>query len=111
MLDMVTSPEDVLAFLRPHLTGATGPDQIAKIMAPLALDSAWAYLGGSGSRQQIFQLDGNTRAVFQFGAADNLVAYGAYHDNKPWERKPAGANVSPVSGSDVSLILVTGKSL
>lgn len=105
----MTSPEDMLAFLKPRLTGATRPDDIATMMAPLASDSAWAYLGGSGARQQIFRLRGDLRVVFEFDGTDKLVAYGAYRNAKPWEKGP-GAQVSAVSGSDVSLILVGGKS-
>jgi hypothetical protein len=104
----MTSLEDVLAFLGPRLNGATGPGEIARIMAPLASDSGWAYLGGSGSRQQIFHLEGNLRAVFLFSGKDNLVAYGVYRDTEPWKKTPNG-QVSPVSNSDVLLILVEGK--
>jgi hypothetical protein len=105
---IMTSLEDVLAFLRPRLNSATGPDEIAKMMAPLASDFGWAYLGGSGSRQQIFQLEGNLRAVFQFSGTDMLVAYGIYRNTDPWKKTPSG-QMSPVSNSEVSLILVEGE--
>lgn len=101
----MTSLEEILQFLRPRLNKATGPDEIATIMAPLASDFGWAYLGGSGSRQQIFQLEGNLRVVFQFNGADKLVAYGAYLSTELWKKTPRG-QVSPVSNSDVPLILV-----
>jgi hypothetical protein len=103
---VTTSPEDILNCLKPHLSGATQADEVAALMASLTSDFAWAYLGGSGARQQIFRIEGDLRAVFEFDAADKLVAYGAYCDHEPWEAVPAGAPTSPVSSSDVSLILV-----
>lgn len=101
----MTSPEDVLTFLKPRLTGAMRPEEIATLMAPLASGSAWAYLGGSGARQQIFRLSGNLRAVFQFGVAEKLIAYGAYCSVEPWEKELVEP-VSPVSGLSISLILL-----
>ena len=100
----MTSPEDIMEFLKPHLTGSTYRDDIATLMAPLALDSVWVHLGGSGARQQIFMLHENMRAVFQFDAGDRLVAYGVYRSTEPWEKDKKNA---PVSSSDVSLTLVS----
>lgn len=105
----MTSPEDMVAFLKPRLTGTTRPEEVAAMMAPLASDSAWAYLGGSGLRQRIFRLAGDLRVVFEFDGADHLVAYGAYRTGAPWERDASGTQVSPVSGSEVTLVLVGGE--
>lgn len=98
----MTAPDDILAFLKPRVSGATHPDEVAMLMTPLASDSAWVHLGGSGARQQIFLLPEDLRAVFQFDGDDRLVAYGVYQSTEPWE----GTNVSPASSSQVSLILV-----
>jgi hypothetical protein len=102
---MMTSPDDILALVKSRVTGATRCEEIAALMAPLASDSAWAHLGGSGARQQIFQLHGDLRAVFQFDTDDRLVAYGAYRSTEPWEKDQT--RMSPVSSSDVSLFLVS----
>jgi hypothetical protein len=98
----MTSPDDILTFLKRRVSSATHPDDVAALMTPLASDSAWVHLGGSGARQQIFLLPKDSRAVFQFDGNDRLVGYGVYQSNGPWD----GNNVLPVSGSDVSLILV-----
>src|SRR5438105_15521549 len=92
--DMMTSPNDILVFVKQHVTGATRCDEIATLMAPLASDSAWVHLGGSGARQQTFLLHGDLRAVFQFDAGDRLMAYGAYRSTEPWEKDQA--RISPV---------------
>jgi hypothetical protein len=106
---MMTSPEKILAYLKPRVSGATHRGEIATLMAPLASDSAWVHLGGSGARQQIFLLHGDLRAVFQFDTGDRLVAYGAYRSTELWEKNQTSTPVSPVSSSDVSLIFVSGK--
>jgi hypothetical protein len=98
----MTSPDDILAFLKSRVSGATHPDEVATLMTPLASDSSWVYLGGSGARQQLFLLPEDLRAVFQFDGDDRLVAYGVYQSTEPWE----STNVLPASNSDVSLILV-----
>ena len=105
----MTSPDDILTFLKSRVTSAMNPGEIASIMASLASDSAWVYLGGSGARRQLFLLPGGLRAVFQFDGADRLVGYGAYQSTEPWEKDQTGTLVSPVSGSDVELILVSGE--
>jgi len=101
----MTTPDDLLKYLQPRLNGATRSDEITTMMIPFVSDSGWAYLGGSGSRQQIFQLEGNLRAVFQFSGADKLEAYGVYRSAESWKKTP-GVQVPPASSSDVSLILV-----
>jgi|SRR5262245_35293029 len=100
------SPDELLAFLQSHVNVLATESDIAKIMRPLASDSAWAYLGGSGARQQIFRLPGDLRAVFQFDGYDRLVAYGAYRTAAPWREVKAGESADPVSSPEVSLILV-----
>lgn len=107
--NLITPPDEILAFLKSHLTGATQLGEIDTLMASQVLDSAWVYLGGSGMRQQIFLLHGNLRVIFQFDADDWLVAYGVYRSTEPWEKGEADVLVSPVSSSDVSLIFVPGK--
>lgn len=104
----MTTPEDILKFLQPRLNGATRSDEITAMMIPFASDSGWAYLGGSGSRQQIFQLEGNLRAVFQFNGTDKLEAYGVYRSTESWKQTPE-VQVSPAPSSDLSLILVEDK--
>ncbi|HST62319.1 MAG TPA: hypothetical protein VLK84_26685 [Longimicrobium sp.] len=101
----MTSPQDLLAFLQPRLSAASGPDDVAALMAPLASDSAWVHLGGSGARQQLFRLPGDVRAVFQFDGTDRLVAYGAWRGTEPWE---VGGDDTPLmpAGPDVPLIFV-----
>ena len=101
----MTSPQDLLAFLQPRLSAAARPDDVAALMAPLASDSAWVHLGGSGARQQLFLFPGDVRAVFQFDGTDRLVAYGAWRGTEPWERGGADALVMP-AGPDVPLIFV-----
>jgi len=81
------------------------PSDIATLMAPLALDSAWVYLGGSGARQQVFLLQNNLRVMFQFHAGERLVAYGAYQCEEVWEKDQADMLISSPPGVDVPLII------
>lgn len=99
----ITSPQDLLAFLRPRLSAADGPDDVAALVAPLASDSAWVHLGGSGARQQLFRFPGDVRAVFQFDGMDRLVAYGVWRGTGPWA---SGADTVMPAGPDVPLIFV-----
>lgn len=103
----LTSPDDILALLKLRVSGDTHHDEIATLMAPLALDSAWVYLGGSGARQQIYLLPNGVRVVFQFDVNDWLVAYGSYQTTDSWDKDQVGASISPVHGSAVTMILVS----
>lgn len=74
----------LLAMLRDRVDRTTRVDDVAALMAPLASDSAWVHLGGSGTRQQIFRIGARQRAVFEFDGDDRLVAYGAYDSSGTW---------------------------
>ncbi len=65
-------------FLATRIGGAAHCDEIAALMAPLATDSRWVYLGGSGARQRIYRVSPEMCVVFQFGHDDVLVAYGVF---------------------------------
>ena len=99
----MNSPDELLAFLKQRVNSNTTASDIGELIGPLASDSVWAYLGGSGARQQIFRLSGDLRAVFEFDGNDRLVAYGAYSSSKPWIKT---ASADPVSSDEVSLILL-----
>ena len=72
-------------------------------MAQPASDSGWIYLGESDARQQIFRLNGNLRAVFEFDRNDRLVAYGSFETTEPWKQD---GSEPMVPDSDVPLILL-----
>lgn len=99
---MITT-KDISEFLIEHLENSANTEDIAKIMKTLEIDSAWVYLGGSGARQQIFQLRNNVRVVFQFDGDDNLVAYGVYESEETLENDRKNFKIYPVSGPDVLL--------
>jgi hypothetical protein len=90
--------DELVAFLGPRLSSATKVDDVAALMAPLASDSAWVYLGGSGARQQIFRVADDTRAVFQFTGDDLLTAYAVYQSDDAWP-----ANM-PVTGVTLTVV-------
>lgn len=98
----MNSPDDLSAFLRSRLTAETSLADIADLMAPLAINSFWVPLGGSGARQEIFRLPENLRALYQFDGDDRLVAYAAYRRPDDW---PAGQSETTVV-PDVPLTLV-----
>src|SRR5689334_12075871 len=79
-----TSPESVNQFLQAHVGPTTTTSDVEALMKPHARSSGWVHLGGTGARQQVFQLSGDLRAVFQFDGRDRLVAYGAYQATDPW---------------------------
>jgi hypothetical protein len=100
---MITTA-DILEFLKLCLRDSVDAAYVSKIMRPLEIDSAWVHLGGSGARQQIFQLRDNVRIVFQFDGEDHLQAYGVYKSKEALESDKNNSTVYPVSGPDISLI-------
>src|SRR5436309_15601540 len=98
----MTSAE-LSAYIRGNASRETAVDDVAELMAPHASDSRWIYLGGSGARQQIFRLNGNLRAVFEFDRNDRLVAYGSYETTEPWKQDGSDPAMPP---SDVLLVLL-----
>lgn len=100
------SPEDVLDFLHTRVSGTTRVADVGALLKPLALDSGWVHLGGSGARQQFFRLPDHLGAVFRFGPDDRLVAYGAYRSTEPWPKDAAGRTIPPASLGQVPLVLL-----
>ena len=99
----MNSADELLAFLKPRVNSSTTAFDIAELMQSLASDSVWAFLGGSGARQQTFRLPEDLRAVFQFDGSDRLVAYGAYRSSRPWRKE---ASADPIGPDEVSLIFL-----
>jgi hypothetical protein len=95
--------DELATFLAPCLSAATTVDDVAALMSPLASDSRWAYLGGSGARQQFFRLPDHVRAVFQFSGDDLLTAYAVYRTDDRW---PADGSKSILPVAGVPLIVV-----
>jgi hypothetical protein len=95
--------DELATFLAPRLSAATTVDDVAALMSPLASDSTWAYLGGSGARQQFFRFADDGRAVFQFSGDDLLTAYAVYRTDDVWPADES-RSVMPVTG--VALIVV-----
>ena len=91
------------AYNRANVSRETAVDDVAELMAQPASDSGWIYLGESDARQQIFRLNGNLRAVFEFDRNDRLVAYGSFETTEPWKQD---GSEPMVPDSDVPLILL-----
>jgi hypothetical protein len=100
--------QGMLEFLGTRISGATHCDEIAELMAPLATDSSWVHLGGSGARQRIYRVSPELCVVFQFGHDDLLTAYGVFPgselENAPQHTAPSIGQglilVSPESGPE-----------